>query len=355
VFSRNRPNLGSVAATTLVLLLSARGQAATIEVPIAVIAGSDQEFPTLSSDWIAWQDGTAAANVWSVRAENRANYVPFTVSPGPAGISHSRARLFGDTVMWLGYPGGKGTLLYDNLADATPPQNLFNQATPQVFGDVNNNSLTVWQETSGSPLLTGNLYGSYIGTNTKFAISTTGNVYLNPVTDGRFVVWREWVGANQLNLMEKDLQTGTTSTLINSGPQAEIDAGIVVYPVSNGIAVRNLLTGQSSTIVTQTPASLSISGDLVVYSVKPLGKTDFDLWGVYLQNGQPFPIISGPGDQVWPDVQGNYAVWSDNRSGDYDVYGAIVPPAPVPEPAAAAALFAAACGLALRRRARPVR
>ena len=73
-------------------------------------------------------------------------------------------------------------------------------------------------------------------------------------------------------------------------------------------------------------ASVAISGDLIVFSVIPPGNGGYtDLWGLRLSNPQPFVISNAPGDQLWPDVQNNFVVWSDSRSGDFDIYGMYVP------------------------------
>jgi beta propeller repeat protein len=291
----------------------------TQDIPIA-LGNGDQTLPTIAGNWIAWEDRQAGR----IRVQNRTTNTQFLVGPNPGGGSQGHPRISGDTVVWQGNPDAKGTLFYDNLADAATPQKVFDEVTPQYVGDVSGN-LAIWQESIDSPLISGDLYGSYIGSNTKFPISTTGGVNPWPVTDGRFVVWREWNGANHTSLYMKDLQTGSSSLLQFSGGDPEIEAGIAVFGADGGIAVRNLLTGDSSTIPTQIPFSVSISGDLLVYSIKPPGKNDYDLWGVHRQTGEQFLISDAPGDQLFPDVNGNFVVWADTRNGNFDIYGTFVP------------------------------
>ena len=316
------------------------------EIPIAVVAGTDQQLPTVSGNWIAWQDDRATPIIHGVRAENRTTGVEHWVSPVPnTGAYHGHPRLSGDTILWQGNPNVQGTLFYDDLSAAGGGQKVFNQSIHQYAGDIHDD-LVVWHEAATDPLTTGDLYGSYLGSNSKFPISTSGKVHIEPVTDGRFVVFREYVNPGLLNLFVKDLQTNVTSLLHPAGPNAEIDDGVVVFGTLDGIHVRNLITNQSTTIPTAVPFSVAISGDLVVYSNISPGKSDYDLWGFRLENGQPFLISDAPGNQYWADVHGNFVVWTDDRSGNLDVYGAWVP-----EPGTFALVgLALVCGLPIRRR-----
>lgn len=319
-----------------------RALALAVDIPIA-LGNGDQTLPTITGNWIAWEDRQAGR----VRAQNRSTGAQFLVGPNPSigGGNQGHPRLSGDTVLWQGNPGGKGTLFFDNLADANPYQKVLDQSISQFIGDINGN-LAIWEETTGSPLTEGNLYGSYLGSNTKFPIADTGNVMSWPVTDGRFVIWREFDGVNHSSLYIKDLQTGTSSLFQFTGGDPEIDDGIAVFGADGGIAVRNLLTSDASTIPTVIPASVAISGDLLVYSIKPAGKSDYDLWGVHRQTGEQFLISDAPGNQLFPDVSGDFVVWADTRNGNFDIYGAWIP-----EPSTAALLFVAwICGSFIRRR-----
>jgi hypothetical protein len=238
-------------------------------------------------------------------------------------------------------------LFYDNLAHPSPPQKVYDQALNQGYGDVRGN-LVIWAEDSSDPsAIGGNLYGSYLGSNSKFPISTDNNVFYAPVTDGRFVAWTAWADQNHLSTYARDLQTNTT-TLLHTQTKTDfgIDNGIVAYGIVGGVAVNNLLTNQTFTIPAPPTFSVAVGGDLIVYSAKPAGKSDYDLFGVRLPNLQPFIISDAPGDQLWAPVKGNFVAWTDSRNGDYDIYGTFVP-----EPGTITlAACGAACALFVRRR-----
>ena len=50
-------------------------------------------------------------------------------------------------------------------------------------------------------------------------------------------------------------------------------------------------------------------------------------WDLYLKNldtGSEIPLCLAAGDQVNPHISGNLVVWQDNRAGDWDIYGAVM-------------------------------
>src|SRR4051794_40374542 len=173
--SRRQSLLFFLALTCINEFAFERALALTQDIPIVILAGSDQQQPTISNNWIAWQDSRPAQGVYGVRAKNRAGGAEFWVSPNPGSAYYSRPRLSGDTILFPGNPGSKGVQFYDNLADANPPQKVYDQVRSEGHGDVHDN-LAVWYEVPDPALNQGDLYGSYLGSNTKFPISTTGNV-----------------------------------------------------------------------------------------------------------------------------------------------------------------------------------
>ncbi|HEX6960424.1 MAG TPA: hypothetical protein VF175_01045, partial [Lacipirellula sp.] len=307
------------------------------EIPIAVVPGSEQRHPVVSENWIAWQDDRATPIVHGVRAEDRATGTEFWVSPMPnRGVYHSRPQLSGDLILWQGNPNATGTLFYDDLSNSNP-QRLYTQSTHQFLGDIAGD-LVVWHETTGNPLVEGNVYGTRLGSGVKFPISTTNRVHGLPRTDGRFVVWNEFLSSNisqGSGIFMKDLETGASMQLYDRGTSPAIDDGVVAFAARGGVAIRNLLTGQNMLLPTANivqDGSVAISKNIVVFSQydSPLGSPfNLDLWGANIHTGEQFLISGGPGNQYWPDIHGSMVVWNDDRNGDLDVYAAMIP-----EPAA---------------------
>ena len=64
----------------------------------------------------------------------------------------------------------------------------------------------------------------------------------------------------------------------------------------------------------------AISADTVVWSDWRSG--DYDIYGYDLTTRTEFPVCTASGDQVNPAISGDSVVWADSRTGDdYDIYG----------------------------------
>src|SRR6478609_2571695 len=63
-----------------------------------------------------------------------------------------------------------------------------------------------------------------------------------------------------------------------------------------------------------------IDGNYVVWEDNATG--DWEISAYDLSTGRTFPVYHGPADQRLPAVSGALVVWQDNRNGDWDIYGA---------------------------------
>jgi len=69
-----------------------------------------------------------------------------------------------------------------------------------------------------------------------------------------------------------------------------------------------------------TPA---ISGDIVVWSDNRNGQ--YDIYGKNLLTGLEFPIAVDPGDKWCPAIDGNLVVWHRFLGGRLDIWGTVIP------------------------------
>jgi beta propeller repeat protein len=84
----------------------------------------------------------------------------------------------------------------------------------------------------------------------------------------------------------------------------------------------------------------SLDGSLLVYQDNRSGHYDesgvwvgeWDLYMKDLDTGIEVPLCTAAGDQVNPRIDGNTIVWQDNRSGDWDIYAAVLGGEPVGDP-----------------------
>ncbi len=82
-------------------------------------------------------------------------------------------------------------------------------------------------------------------------------------------------------------------------------------------------------------SSISTSGDIIVYQDNRTGHDDgygrwVGDWNIYMKDtktGIEQPVCTAPGDQKNPRIDGNVIVWEDRRSGEWDIYGAVISPA----------------------------
>ena len=78
----------------------------------------------------------------------------------------------------------------------------------------------------------------------------------------------------------------------------------------------------------------SLSGNIVVYQDNRTGYLNeagdwVGEWNIYtmdLSTGIEQPVCTAPGDQINPKIKGNVITWEDKRSGDWDIYAAVLAP-----------------------------
>lgn len=79
----------------------------------------------------------------------------------------------------------------------------------------------------------------------------------------------------------------------------------------------------------------SLSGNIVVFQDNRSGHPDeagnwVGEWDIYMKDlatGIEQPVCTAPGDQAYPVIRGNVITWEDKRSGDWDIYAAVLSPA----------------------------
>jgi beta propeller repeat protein len=105
-------------------------------------------------------------------------------------------------------------------------------------------------------------------------------------------------------------------------------------------------TGREFPICTNDadPTQPAIDGSIVVWSDQRNG--DYDIYGYDLAKSVEFPVYVGPGEQFFPVVSGNLVVWQDGRDGQVDIWGVYIP-----EPAALSLLALGGLAILGRRKA----
>ena len=132
----------------------------------------------------------------------------------------------------------------------------------------------------------------------------------NPAIDGDMVVW---VDGNSIKGV--DLSTGKHFDLGDGGGQyqPQLSGDWVVWDEGlHEIRAYNVATGETRTLSSSTNGlrqSPRIAGDLVVW-MDDRDELGYDIYGCRLSTGGDFPICTDYGEQMNPDTDGRYVVWT---------------------------------------------
>jgi len=183
-----------------------------------------------------------------------------------------------------------------------------------------------------------------------FYVSSAVDDQRRPAISGNTVVWME-MGMGTNTIWAKQLPDGTPlkvgdNAYSDNGPR--IDGDVVVWVKSfseSGIWARRLDDDAAFRIsaVNSQQYSPAISGDIVVWSDNRNGQ--YDIYGKNLLTGLEFPIAVGPGDKWCPAIDGNLVVWHRFLEGRLDIWGTVIP-----EPATAILLCLGVFPLVGKRR-----
>ncbi|WP_332449721.1 protease inhibitor I42 family protein [Methanoculleus sp.] len=229
-------------------------------------------WPEVSGDRIVWQDnrsGTAEVWLFEIAAGTETRIGAGTV---PA--------IDDDTVVWFDEQAGISAM------------NLTTGTTVRVSGPVQGDPLVVSPDVSGETIV----WADGSGGNYTVSVSQGGGEPVPladgsarqgfPAISGNRVVWSETRNGSS-SLVVRDLATGEEERISGGSP------GMPVYP--------------------------DISGDRVVWQNATGLDTD-DIYRFDLATGKTVQVTSDDAWQFLPRVSGNRIAWTDNRSGNLDVY-----------------------------------
>ena len=212
------------------------------------------------------------------------------------------------------------------------------QGNPRVGG-----SVVVWMQIFDGDWT---VRGKDLATGTAFAIDEPNATELDPITDGRLVVWRDNRGEGSgYDLFALDLHTGQQRAVVDephSQVQHALGQNLLAWndarnspshvPPEYGnhdIYALDLVTGEEFPVCTalwdqEDPA---IDGNIIVWAdyrrANPiLNPLISDIYGYDVTTGREFLIASADDDvrQVKPDISGRIVVWADMHNGG-DIWG----------------------------------
>lgn len=192
----------------------------------------------------------------------------------------------------------------------------------------------VWQDQRNGNW---DIYVANISREAASAIQITANS-LNqerPRTDGRYVVWEDRQPDGTWDIWAKDLENAAPAFAVTATPGSDETKPVVYWPwvvyqsrpgsqpnAPWQLMVHNLLSGTTAAVdpTNQNQIDASVYGRQVVWQ-------DFrdagygEIYMKDLQTGQIKRITDNPGGQYYPVIFEQWIVWSDNRNGQFDLYG----------------------------------
>ena len=293
------------------------------EIQVTNLPG-DQYDPAIKGGKVAYTDAGSGvdADIW-VYDLNTNTYEQVTFG----GDAQRLEDIDGDTVVYTSFGTNVDIYSYNLTTNVTTrvTSHDLDQEDPAISGH-----RIVWEDFRNGAV-NGDIYvGSLLGPpGTETAVASTGFAEITPAISGSLVAWQE---ANTQDVLAKDLVTNVAYAVAVSATQQagspDVDAGRVAYTARTGFSnwdvfVYDVATGTTRQITTSTADQTNpkISGNLVVWRDNRNGAATFDLYGFDLTSGTEFVVANDPNhDEQLHDIDGGDIAFTDNRTGNYDVY-----------------------------------
>jgi len=248
---------------------------ASMEIPIAVNAGSDQMAPAVGGDDVVWQD----------------------FRNGDADI-----------------------YLYDLTTRGE--RRITTDPSDQLLPSVSEN-VVVWQDHRNNHW---DIYALDLASGQESRITNDPSDHTFPWIDGHRIVWEDTRNGNS-DIYMFDLATGeerriTTDPSEHDGPVISGDR-IVWIDHRNGnpdVYLYDLLDGQERPITTNPGKqyAATIRGDRIAWEDHRTGSAHIYLYD--LLTGVERQLTAGPSNQFFPAIHGDRIVYEDDRSGSSNIY-----------------------------------
>lgn len=294
----------------VVALLAAGGTANAYTTDLIQVTNdpAQQLDPAVSAGKVAWTDlrtGNADIYVYDVESATETQITSSTANEQLADIN-------GNTIVYTSDVNGMLDVYSFDLTTMTE--------TAVVSGDGKNDldpavssQYVVWRLVSGA---TANVWAYNRAAGTSAAVSPSAHIQAHPVVSGSVVAWEDRTTGNVVSL---DLATNVMVSLPAGSSEPDIDGNTIVYTSGGHIFAYDLTTATTTQITTVgTQSNAHVSGRFVVW--EDHSGTDADLYGYDLISGQSMALATGPGDQFLHDIDGYDVAYTDNASGNTDIW-----------------------------------
>ena len=224
-----------------------------------------------------------------------------------AGIQTDPA-ISGSYVVFTDLSAGTADVWYFDLTDNT----LHAVATgpgDQLLADVSGSHIAYTDRITGL----GDIALYDIATATTTALTNSFVDKQSPAISGRLVAWEEF-GVADRDIVVRDLLLGSTTRITGSGDQnsPSVSGAKVAYLDDNAVNVYDADTGSTSQIYTGPAGSAAIDGAHVAVAL--FNATDGDI-AVFDTSGARLATLSLAGDQGNPHISGDWVSFEDFSKG----------------------------------------
>ena len=281
-------------------------------------APADQFDASISGNLIVYTDFSGVdADVWYSDLTTGLSY-PVTTAPGDqqlTGISDNRIAY----TDW----NSMDVLVYDVASHST--LNLTNAAGSNSLDPAISGSLIAWTDDRDG---NAEIYARDFATSEERRITSDMLVDQAPAVGDGIIVWERCDGY-ACDVFAYEWTTGVTTQLTATSNASERFADVsgrtAVFQREQGTPVdKNLVAFNMDTLTEKVlpligdQENARISGDFVVFNDSASGLIHIGHW--QLSTGGLFEITWGTSQQFLPDIDGNRITYSDDRSGNVDIY-----------------------------------
>ena len=229
---------------------------------------------------------------------------PVAVKPG----IQTDPAISGPYVVFTDLSSGNGDIWYFDATDNSLHL-VANGAGDQLLSDVSGSRIVYTDTSSGSGEIF--LYDIVSGTTTNLTNDAADES--NPAVSSRLVAW-EFFGAADRDIVVRDLVLGTTTTITGAGDQSapSVSGAKVVFLDGSAVKVYDADTTATSEVDAGPAASADIDGSHVAIAL--FNATDGDV-AVYDVSGAPLATLALAGDQGAPHISGEWVAFEDYSMG----------------------------------------
>jgi beta propeller repeat protein len=256
------------------------------------------------------------------------------------GYTEPQIRLFGDRVVWIGYPTVTQADVYvrDLLTNTTT--RITADTAFQNFPDIYGNKV-IWQDyrnTASTNIYNADIYCYDFSTGQTQQITTDTSYQTFPAIWENIVVWQDYRNASPENIYNADIYCYDFST--GQTKQITTDTSYQTFPAvwknlivwedhRNGVGdiyMYDLITNTERPISTANGYKTHpvIYRDWIVWQDYRNDTTQGDIYGFNLATNQEYPIILQTDHQDFSQIDSLNLIWQDFRNNRQDIYHAIL-------------------------------